>query len=177
MLKKTITFDDFNGGTITEDFFFNLTKAELVELELSEKNGLAQTLKDIVASEDGTLIIEHFKKIILMAYGKKSDDGRRFIKSEQMREDFAQTEAYSNLFVELATNAEAAAAFVNGVVPKGLEADLANLPAVESTPSVDEVDSRPAWLKENRQPTAEEMRNMSREQLVQAMQMKSQQDL
>ena len=120
MLKKTITFEDFNGKTITEDFYFHLSKSELVELEMSEKDGLAETLKQIVVTNDGRRIIDAFKSIILAAYGIKSDDGRRFIKSEHLREEFAQTEAYSVLFIELATDAGAAAAFVNGVVPASL---------------------------------------------------------
>src|SRR6188768_4071496 len=114
MIKKTITFEDYNGTSRTEDFFFNLSKAELVELELSKKGGLAEFMKEIVASDDGQLIIEMFKKIVLLAYGQKSDDGRRFIKTPEMRSEFEQTEAYSELFVELATNADAAAAFING---------------------------------------------------------------
>jgi hypothetical protein len=120
MIKKTVTFEDYNGKTITEDFFFNLSKAELVEMELSQKGGLADFLKEIVASDDGNLILEMFKKIVLLSYGKKSEDGRRFIKTPELREEFEQTGAYSELFIELATNADAAAAFVNGVVPAGL---------------------------------------------------------
>ena len=120
MLKKTITYEDFNGETITEDFYFNLSKAELVELQLGEKHGFAEHLQTIAASEDGRQIVETFKKMILLAYGQKSSDGRRFIKNEQLREEFSQTEAFSNLFVELATDAEAAAAFANGILPSGL---------------------------------------------------------
>jgi len=124
MLKKSITYEDYDGNVITEDFFFNLSKAELVELEVSTKEGLAETLKHLIASNDGEQIIATFKKIILLAYGIKSGDGKRFIKSDEMREAFAQTEAYSTLFMELATDATAAAKFINGVVPSSLVKEI-----------------------------------------------------
>jgi hypothetical protein len=125
MLKKSITFEDYNGVTITEDFFFNLTKSELVELEVSEKEGFAEALKAIVAAADGAVIIAKFKAIILLAYGIKSEDGRRFIKSDALREEFSQTEAYSQLFIELCTDAEAASRFIKGIVPSGLSLSTA----------------------------------------------------
>jgi hypothetical protein len=127
MLKKTIVYEDFNGTTVTEDHYFHLTKADLVEMEMSHKGGLHQHLQKIVDSEDGKAIIMEFKMLILGAYGKKSEDGRRFIKTQELRDEFASSEAYSTLFLELCTNAEAAAEFVNGIVPAGLEADLAKL--------------------------------------------------
>jgi len=138
MIKKTIKFEDFNGQELTEDFFFHFSKAELVELEVSEKEGFAESLKKIVAAEDGAMIIEQFKKIVLMSYGQKSEDGRRFIKTQALRDEFAQTEAYSQLFMELATSAEAASAFINGVVPASL---LAQIPeaAKNETPVTGEV--------------------------------------
>lgn len=120
MLKKTITYTDYNDVERTEDFYFNLTKAELSEMELSTSGGLENYIKRIVASRDSTSIIALFKELILKAYGEKSDDGRRFVKSEEISNAFAQTEAYSDLFMELATNAESATAFVNGITPKSL---------------------------------------------------------
>ena len=120
MLKKTVKYTDFNGDEAEEELFFHLSKAELVELELSEKDGLSEALKVIVATEDGKEIVRIFKDIILGAYGKKSDDGRRFIKNQQMRDEFESSEAYSELFMELVTNTEAAIEFINGIVPAGL---------------------------------------------------------
>ena len=118
MLKKTITYTDYDGVQRTEDFYFNLSKAEIAEMELSTADGLDKTINRIVAEQDGARIIALFKDLVLKSYGKKSDDGRRFIKNQELRDDFAQTEAYSDLFMELATDADAAAAFVNGIVPK-----------------------------------------------------------
>lgn len=117
MLKKTITFVDYNCVERTEDHYFNLTKAEVMEMEMSTTGGLAEKITAIVNAKDTPSIIKVFKDIILKAYGKKSDDGRRFIKSEELSAEFAQTEAYSTLFMELATDDKAAAAFVNGIVP------------------------------------------------------------
>lgn len=117
MLKKNIKYTDYNGNERAEDFYFNLTKAEIMELELSTTGGLVEMINKIVAAQDSPAIIEIFKKMILKAYGEKSPDGRRFIKSDEISTAFSQTEAYSQLFMELATDANAASEFVNGIVP------------------------------------------------------------
>ncbi len=127
MLKRSITYTDFNGNEVTEDFFFHLSKAEMVELEMSTPGGLSKKLQEIVEANDGNIIIQTFKDLLLRAYGKRSEDGKRFIKTEEIRQDFQTSEAYSVLFMELVTNAEAAAEFVNGVVPQGLEGDMEKL--------------------------------------------------
>lgn len=123
MLKKTITYSDYNGVERTEDFYFNLTKAEIMELEMSTSGGLSEMIKKIVAAQDAPTIIDIFKKLILKAYGEKSLDGKRFIKSDEISTAFSQTEAYSQLFMTLATDAEAASAFVNGIVPAEAKTD------------------------------------------------------
>ena len=125
MLKKTITYTDYNNNERTEDFYFNLTKAELMEMEMSTAGGLAEMITKIVAAQDQPAIIKLFKELILKAYGEKSADGKRFIKNDDIREEFSQTEAYSQLFMELATDADAAAAFVNGIMPAGLSQEEA----------------------------------------------------
>lgn len=118
MLKKNIKYVDYDGNERTEDFYFNLNKAEVIELQLGTVGGLTKTLEKIVQEKDVSRIIEYFKTLILKAYGEKSADGRRFIKSQELRDAFEQTEAYSELFMELASNAQMAAEFVNGVLPK-----------------------------------------------------------
>lgn len=117
MLKKTFTYTDYNGVERTEDHYFNLSKAELMEMELSTTGGLAEMINKIVAAQDAPAIVKVFKDLVLKAYGQKSADGRRFIKSKELSDEFAQTEAYSQLFMELATDADAASKFVNGIVP------------------------------------------------------------
>ena len=120
MLKKTITYTDYNGNERTEDFYFNLSKAEIMEMEMSTAGGLTEMIQKIVAAQDTPAIIKVFKEIILKAYGEKSPDGKRFIKSEELSTAFSQTEAFSQLFMELATDADAAAKFVNGIIPVDL---------------------------------------------------------
>ena len=124
MLKKTITYTDYNGAERKEDFYFNLTKAEIMEMEMSISGGLTEMINRIVAAQDAPAIVKIFKELVLKAYGIKSPDGKRFIKSEELATEFAQTEAYSQLFMELATDADAASAFVNGIVPnvEGMDA-------------------------------------------------------
>lgn len=117
MLKKTFTYIDYNGVERTEDHYFNLSKAELMEMELSTTGGLAEMINKIVAAQDAPQIVKLFKDLVLKAYGQKSADGRRFIKSKELADEFSQTEAYSQLFMELATDADAASKFVNGIVP------------------------------------------------------------
>jgi hypothetical protein len=118
MLKKRITYFDYDGNERTEDFYFNLTKAECMEMELSTAGGLQQFIEKIVNEKDNAKIVEMFKEIILKSYGEKSPDGKRFYKSPEISQGFAATEAYSELFMELATDAEAATNFMNAVIPQ-----------------------------------------------------------
>lgn len=117
MLKKTMTYIDYEGTSRTEDFYFNISKGELAEMELGTDGGMSEMLKRIIASQDRKKIIEIFKEIILKAYGVKSDDGKRFIKSPELSKAFSETEAYSDLFMELVSDGKAAADFVNAIVP------------------------------------------------------------
>ena len=121
MLKKTITYVDYNGMERTEDFYFNLSKAEVAEMELSVQGGFSKMLEEIIASKDNVQIVNLFKQMVLKSYGEKSPDGRRFIKSEEISQAFAQTEAYSEIFMELALNEDKAAEFVNGIMPANLD--------------------------------------------------------
>lgn len=120
MLKKTVTYTDYNGVQRTEDFYFNLSKAEVTEMELSVNGGFSTMVQEIVESNDGARIMELFKEMVLKAYGEKSADGKRFIKSKELSEAFSQTEAYSEIFMELATDDKAAADFVNGIMPANI---------------------------------------------------------
>lgn len=117
MIKKTITYTDYNGVERTEDFMFNITEAEATEMEMGTTGGYSEMIKKIVAAHDVPAIISIFKDFIFKAYGIKSDDGKRFIKSEELSTAFSQTEAYSKLYMELATDSDKAAEFVNGVLP------------------------------------------------------------
>lgn len=134
MIKKTITYTDYNGVERTENFYFNLSKAEVMEMEMGAEGGMAAAIQKIVDAKDAPAIIRVFKDLVLKAYGVKSDDGRRFMKTKpdgsRYADDFKETEAYSQIFMELATDTDAASAFINGIVPADLAQQAANHPAL-----------------------------------------------
>lgn len=118
MLKKTITYMDCNDVERTEDFYFNLSKAEVIEMELTTTGGMTKVIDKIISTQDTPALFRIFKDLILKSYGEKSLDGKRFIKSEELSEAFSQTEAYSELLTELVSDADKASEFVNSIIPK-----------------------------------------------------------
>ena len=148
MLKKDISYEALDGSTITETHYFHMSKADLIELQLSKKGGFEEWLKRVVEAEDGPSLIRELKDIILMAYGKRSEDGTRFLKSDEIRAEFANSEAFSELFSEIALDADKASEFVNGVMPRGLIAETRNQMSVfdkdEPQPAETAVASPPA---------------------------------
>lgn len=148
MLKKEITFEGFDGQKITETHYFHISKADLIELQLSKKGGFEEWLKRVVEAEDGPTLIRELKDIILMAYGKRSEDGTRFLKSDEIRAEFANSEAFSELFSEVALDADKASEFVNGVMPKSLVDETSKQMSVfdkdEPQPAETAVSSPPA---------------------------------
>jgi hypothetical protein len=135
MLRKTITYEDLDGNPLTEDFYFNLTAAEIAEMELGKAGGFSEYLQKIVAAQDAVSIIATFKEIIARSYGVRSDDNKRFIKSETLWNDFMQSDAYSVLFLELVTDADASAAFIRAIVPKELEGKIQFKPSAAARPA------------------------------------------
>lgn len=121
MITKNITYTDYNGLERTEKFYFNLSAVELSDGDIYD------TLVKITNTEDPQTLLGLFKKIILAAYGEKSEDGRRFIKNDEIRSAFSQTEAYSKLFMELATDADKLSDFVNSLIPDGLKDKAAEI--------------------------------------------------
>ena len=117
MFTKTITYTDFNGTERKEAFYFNLSEDEIIEMEVGSDGGFADVLTRIIDAKDQPSLIKEFKKFILKAYGEKSPDGRRFIKNEELSKAFSETPAYTKLFMELAFNDEAAAEFINALIP------------------------------------------------------------
>lgn len=118
MLKKTITYTDFDGNQRTEDFYFNLTKAELAKMQTSVNGGLDKMIERIIAAQDQPIIMKVLEDIIRQAYGEKSLDGKTFKKSEEIYKNFEATEAYSELFMEVCSDADKAANFIKGIIPK-----------------------------------------------------------
>lgn len=126
MLKKTIEYTDFLGNKQTEDFYFNLTQTELTEMQLEVEGGFTNYIERISKAQSTPEIVKVFKEMILKAYGQISPDGKRFIKSQVLRDEFESSAAYDALFMELATNDEAAVEFVSGIIPAGLSKELKN---------------------------------------------------
>lgn len=124
MIKKTITYPDYNGQTRTEDFFFHFSEAELMEMQLSVHGGFSERVKKITDAKDQPALIKLIKEFVLDAHGIKSEDGKRFMKNEEIRTAFVENPAYSIIFMELARDDKAAAEFVNGVVPEHMKKDV-----------------------------------------------------
>lgn len=124
MIKETITYVDYNETERTEDYYFNLTEAELVEMQMSTNGGMTGLINNIIAAQDEPTIFAIFKDLLLKSYGQKSLDGKRFIKNQALRDEFEQSPAYSQLFMKLATNSDDAAKFINGIMPAKLASQV-----------------------------------------------------
>lgn len=118
MIKWPITYTDYNGETHTEDFYFNLNKAEIMEMNLDANGAYAEYLQRMVDQRDAHKLGEEYKRIILKSYGEKSADGRRFVKSKELSEAFEQSEAYVELYMELIADSDKMTKFIEGVFPK-----------------------------------------------------------
>lgn len=121
MIKKVITYTDYDGNERTETHYFNLSKAEMLDMELFTAGGYSNMLKRAIDEQDQVELIKLFREIVLKSYGIKSDDGKRFMKSDEITRAFTETEAFTELYMELATDSEAAAAFANGIMPKDMQ--------------------------------------------------------
>lgn len=120
MHKETVKYIDYNGVERTEDVYFNLSKAELMEMQLSTAGGFDTMINKLIKAQDQPTLVKVFKDIILRSYGVPSPDGRRFVKTKELTEEFTQTEAYSDLYMKFITDSEASAKFINGIMPKSL---------------------------------------------------------
>lgn len=132
MLKKTITYKDYNDVEITEDLYFNLSKPELVKMQMSEDGGFYNLLDKVQKTKDTKKIMEIFDKILLMSYGEKSPDGKKFLKSEEISKNFQSTEAYNIIFMELISDAKKASDFINGIIPKLTDSEKSQIEAAQN---------------------------------------------
>lgn len=121
MYKITETYTDYDDNQRTEDFYFNYSEAELADLQFSVSGGLAGMIDKIIKTNDMPKLVELFRELIQKAYGEKSNDGRRFIKSPELTKEFTETVAYSQIYMRLATDSKAAQEFINKVVPKSMK--------------------------------------------------------
>jgi hypothetical protein len=187
MLKKTIKYEDFNGEEVVDDFYFNLTKAEIAEKQNSVEGGWAESLIRIGNSDDSNAILQEFKSIIESSVGRKSEDGKRFIKDQEAKDAFFQSNAYDTLLWDMMTNPDTAAEIITSIFPKDLveaaqkgEDIFAKKDAPNPFKAVEEPareqDTRPAWVKEDRDPTQEELTKMSKEELTEAFRQKNRRD-
>lgn len=129
MIKKTIKYEDYNGLVRAEDFYFNLTRAELIEMEFVDEAGIGftESIRGLMTEPENGEIVKIIKHILLKSYGEKSPDGKRFVKNDELREAFEQSPAYDTLYMELATNAEAAAQFFNGLLPASISSQVESM--------------------------------------------------
>lgn len=116
MIAKTVKYTDFNGNEREERLYFNLSKTELTKMQVGMEGGFDKYIKGVVESGNHAKLIEIFDELIIKAYGQKSEDGSRFIKSKTAQEEFAQSVAYDELFMEIASDEKAAVEFMNGIL-------------------------------------------------------------
>lgn len=126
MLKREIKYQDFDGNEQTATFYFHIGKHEIVELDVEHKGGIKALFEKIIETQDDKGIVEQMKKLILLAVGERSADGQRFVKNDQIREDFKNHAAYEALFMELSTDAERASEFGIGILPPDVAKELKN---------------------------------------------------
>jgi hypothetical protein len=162
MLKKTMTYTNLDGVEVTEDFYFNLTKAELLKMQLSENEGFKEHLEKIVASGKGSDIVGAFEQILRMAYGERTPDGK-FRKSTEAFDQFLATEAYSDLFFELVTDAKKSAEFVNAIIPAAMAEEVKQAQGVSTNMAIVDEVALPAMTDGEKDP-----REMSHEELIEA---------
>lgn len=174
MIKKTIVYDDLDGVSRSEDFYFNLSVSELTDMASDEDNALVAKLVALGESEEGAHIMRLFKDIVGSAIGQRSEDARRFVKSAQITEEFITSEAYNALLIEFITNPTVATDFINNLIPANVLKLVADEQAKAEQKTIDvPLPEEPAYISENRDPTPTELRAMTQEQLVDAMQRKN----
>lgn len=162
VFKKTIKFKDLDGNPVEEDFYFNLNAPEIAEMELEKEGGMHAYLQEITEGGNPGKIMSTFKMFLERSIGRRSEDGRRLLKSQEITDDFMMSDAYSEFFLELVTNSKMAATFVNGILPEGLAERLAQ--------QTGDAPDMPAWIREDREPTKEELMAMDKMEMVLAMQ-------
>lgn len=198
MLKKEITYKDLDDNDVTETFWFHLSRAEMAEMALAKEGkegGFDVWVRTLINAKDGEVLVETFKKILLSTVGVRSEDNKRFIKNDEIRNNFLYSDAYSQLFMELMTDTDKVSAFINGVVPKDMREETqkniqeavstGQIPDIQGTQarveekqssnaSLEPKDNRPDWLKAGRVPTEAELKGASQEHILEAFKLRSQ---
>jgi hypothetical protein len=120
MLKKTVKYTDFDNVERTDTLYFNLTQAELLEIEIHTPGGMEKTIKNAVSDEKSDKIFDIMKELIMKSYGEKNSDGK-FIKTAAISEAFSHTECYSTLLFDVLETSEKAANFFNAIISPQVE--------------------------------------------------------
>lgn len=176
MFKKTIAFEDFNGNTVSKDFYFHMSKAELLTMA-ADGDAMVQRINRIIDSKDGAAIIKEFRELIEAAVGMRSEDGERFVKNPIAVSNLVDSPAFGELLMELCTNAEASAEFVRQLVPEKMQKEMQEALKKQTVvreddspvdPFGEKEDTRPAYQRENRQPSNAELLQMSRDEIREA---------
>lgn len=168
MFKKTVEFEDFDGNRQSKDFYFHISKAELLEMAATSDDMQAR-IKRIIESKDGGAILNEFRELIKLAVGVRSEDGQRFIKDAAAQSTLLDSPAFDELLMELATNANASVEFVQQLIPEKMQKEMQNQlkkNASGPNPFAEPEDNRPAWVKEHRLPTEKELAGMSQQELI-----------
>lgn len=169
MFKKTIKFTDFNGEEQTKDFYFHMSKAELLSMT-AQGDEMTARLKRIIATQDGGEILKEFRALVQMACGIRSEDGQRFIKTPEAQSELLDSPAYDELLFELCTEANASVDFVTKLIPQKMQDEMkAQLQKQQNVVELPE-DKIPAWIREDRNPTQTELQAMTPEELQLAFQ-------
>lgn len=195
MLKKEITYKDLDGNDVTETFEFHLSRAEMAEMALAKEGksgGFDVWVRTMINSQDGEVLTQTFKQILLSTIGQRSEDNKRFVKNDEIRNNFLYSDAYSVLFMELMTDADKMSEFINGIVPKDMREEVAKVQggnggavlsaAIQGPPSKSPAptapsepkDDRPDWLKAGRVPSEAELKGASQEHILEAFKLRSQ---
>jgi hypothetical protein len=170
MFKKTISFEDFDGNTQTKDFYFHVSKAELLSLAAGGED-MQDRIKRITDAKDGAAILKEFRELIKLSVGVRSEDGQRFLKDAAAQSTLLDSPAFDELLMELATNANASVEFVKQLIPEKMQKQmLAQMKKSDETPDpfADKEDLRPAYQKEHRHPRQNELQAMNKEELAAA---------
>lgn len=173
MFKKTITFKDLDGNSITEDFYFHMSPAELMEAESTFEGGFSDHLRAIIKTQDGGKVFVAMKDILSKAIGRRSDDGRRFIKNQEIIDDFFQSDAYTELILEWLKNPQDAVDAFNAMLPDNLDQIAEEMERNGKTLEAGRKENLPAWYTEGRVPTEAELMSAPRELVAEAFKRKN----
>lgn len=158
MFKQTITYVNFNDEEVSKDFYFHMSKPEFVMLGVGAE-AMDERIKRMVATNDAKAVLDELDSILKLAVGRKSEDGESFVKDQKAWNDFRFSPAYDEFVMHLMIEPNRMVEFINQLIPEKMQKELRDHFAKQgSTPVVEDT---PAWVREDRDPTPQELRNMT----------------